>query len=174
MRIRSFLALASAGLVAVGFAIQACGGNSDTTAEVPKDSGLPETAAETGPKDAGVDARDANPPCDPTKDFLSDIPDASIADGASTTGICVSCVKANCATEVGKCAADCICQGVAGKALDCYAKSQDIAACAGSLISVPPATRTVGIALFGCITRDCNDECAASAFADAGDAGDGG
>jgi len=171
MRIRFFLALASVSFVAAGFAIQACGGSSDSTADPAKDSGVAETAAETGPKDATVDTADAAAPCDPKKDFLADIPDASIADGASTTGICVGCVKAKCSTEVAKCGADCTCQQIAGSTLDCYAKTQDIIGCGSKLLSVPAATRTVGIALFTCIQKDCNDECAASSFPDGGDGG---
>jgi hypothetical protein len=80
-------------------------------------------------------------------------------------------VKAKCSAEVAKCAADCVCQGVAGGALDCYAKSQDIVSCAGALISVPKATQTIGIALFSCVQQSCKDECAAAAFLDGGDGG---
>jgi hypothetical protein len=170
MRIRIFLALATVSFVAAGIGIQACGGTSDTTADA-KDSSVPETAAETGPKDATTDTADAAPPCDPKKDFLADIPDASIADGASTTGICVGCTKSKCAAEVAKCGADCTCQELAGKALDCYAKTQDVFGCAGKFASVPTATRNIGIALFGCIQNQCDDECAASAFVDGGDGG---
>lgn len=171
MRIRLFLALASVGFVAAGFGIEACGGTSDSTADGAKDSGVAETAAETGPKDAALDVFDAGPPCDPNKDFLAEIPDASIADGASTTGICVGCTKSKCTTEVAKCGADCTCQQVASKALDCYAKTQDIFGCAGQFAAVPKATQTIGIALFGCIQAQCKDECAASAFLDGGDGG---
>src|SRR5690349_9969836 len=118
MRIRFFLALASASLVTAGFGIQACGGSSDSTGAPTTDSGVGEAAAETGPADTGADVADAALTCDHEKDFLAEIPDASVADGASTTGICVGCTKANCAAEVAKCAADCSCQGVAGKVLD--------------------------------------------------------
>jgi hypothetical protein len=172
MRIRLFLALASVSFVAVGFGIQACGGSSDDAPSTTPDANVPETAAETGPKDAATDtATDSAPPCDTKKDFLADIPDASIADGASTTGACVACVKAKCNAEVAKCAGDCICQSVAGNALDCYAKTQDILGCAGKLATVPKATQTIGIALFSCVQKDCKDECAASAFTDGGDGG---
>jgi hypothetical protein len=171
MRIRIFLALASVSFVATGFGIQACGGSSDDTSQPTTDSGVKETAAETGPKDTGADTADAAPACDPKKDFLADIPDASIADGASTTGICVGCVEGKCKTEVGKCAADCACQGLAGKALSCYATTQDILGCAAQFGAVPAATRNIGIALFGCVQQNCATECAASAFIDAGDGG---
>ena len=171
MRIRFFLALASVSFVAAGFAIQACGGSSDDTANPVKDSGVAETAAETGPKDAAVNTAEAAVPCDPNKDYLGAIPDASIADGASTTGICVGCAKSKCKAEVAKCGADCTCQQIAGGALDCYAKTQDLIGCGSKLLSVPAATRTIGIALFSCIQKDCADECAASSFGDGGDGG---
>jgi hypothetical protein len=117
MRIRSVLALASASFFAAGFGIPACGGSSDDAAEVAQDSGVVEAAADAAKEDATVDAADAALLCDPKKDFFAAIPDASIDDGGSTTGICVGCVKASCATEVGKCGADCVCQNVAASAL---------------------------------------------------------
>ena len=171
MRIRLFLSLASVSFVVAGFGIQACGGSSDGTPEPAKDSGVAETAAESGPKDSGVDSADAALPCDPKKDFLAAIPDASIADGASTTGICVGCTKGKCSTEVSKCGADCTCQQIAGSLLECYAKTQDIITCGSSLLSVPASTRTVGIALFSCIQKECKDQCATAAFTDGGDGG---
>jgi hypothetical protein len=171
MRIRLLLVLASVSFVTAGFTIQACGGSSDETAAPAVDAGKAETAAETGPKDTGVDVFDAAPPCDPKADFLKDIPDASIADGASTTGICVACTKAKCAPEVAKCGADCTCQKVAGDALECFATTQDILGCAGKLAGVPAATRNIGIALFGCVNQNCSIECAAASFQDAGDGG---
>ncbi len=171
MRIRLFLALGSVSFVAAGFALQACGGSSSDTAPT-VDSGVPETAADASVKDSSVaDAKDAAPPCDPKKDFLAAIPDASIADGASTTGVCVGCTKAKCKTEVDSCGADCTCQDIAGKALECYAKTQDVLGCASKFATVPAATRDIGIALFGCINNKCGNECATSAFTDAGDGG---
>jgi hypothetical protein len=171
MRIRFFLALASVSFVTMGFAIQACGGSSSDTGGTPE-AGVAETSADTGATDSSLpDAKDAAPPCDPKKDFLADIPDASIADGASTTGVCVGCIKTNCKMEVAACAADCTCQNLAGKALECYAKTQDAFGCAGQFAAVPTATRNIGIALFGCVNNQCDDECATSSFQDAGDGG---
>ena len=172
MRIRFFLALASVSFFAAAASVQACGGSSDDGPAAAKpDASIAETSTETGAKDATSDTADAAPPCDPKKDFLADIPDASIADGASSTGVCIACVKAQCSADVAKCAADCVCQGVAGGALDCYAKSQDIVKCASSLIAVPKATQTIGIGLFTCVQKSCKDECAAAAFVDGGDGG---
>jgi hypothetical protein len=173
MRIRVLLLVASAGVVAAGSAVQACGGTEGEN--TPGDAGV-EAAPDTGPKDAGKDTGvDTGPPCDTTKDFTKDIPDASIADGASTTGICVACVNTKCSADVDKCKKDCKCQEIAGDALECYAKSQDVFACAGSFVTVPKATRDIGIALFQCVAAECPSECAADQFLDGGtDSGDGG
>jgi hypothetical protein len=172
MRIRLFLALTSVSLVATGLGIEACGGTT-TDSSTTADSSI-EAAADA--KEAAADAADAAPQCDPKGDPLKGIPDASLADGASTTGVCVGCVESKCAAEVAKCAADCPCQNVAGKALTCYTKNQqNLGACISTLTGVPSATTKIGTALLFCVQGSCSVECAASAFTgDAGDGGDGG
>jgi hypothetical protein len=165
MRIRFFLGFVSTSLVAAGFGIQACGGTSDDTAS--GTDAAPEAKADTGLLDSSApDVFDARPPCDPTKDLLKDIPDASIADGASTTGACFACANAKCSREISDCQKDCSrsttdlgCQDIAGKALECYAKTQNIFTCAGSLASVPNPTRSIGIALGACVSQSCEKEC---------------
>lgn len=177
MRIRFFLAVVSASLLVTGFGIQACGGTSEETAGA--DAAPEAQAAETGPKDSSLpDVADARPPCDPTKDVLKDIADASIADGASTTGACLACAKSKCAAEIGDCQKDCSrtttdlgCQDLAGKALECYAKTQDIFTCAGQFATVGNPTRNIGIALGACVNNNCKTECGVPDL-DAGDAGD--
>ena len=166
MRIRLFLALTSASFVTAGFGIQACGGTSEEPTPVATDSAA-ETAADSSKRD--VSEIDSSVTCE-KKDFLGEIPDASIADGASTTGICVACSKSNCSVEADKCASDCVCQDVAGKALECYAKTRDVVGCFASLAGVPRATQNIGLSLLGCIQRYCGAECATSSFTDAGDA----
>jgi len=171
MRIRFFLAMTSLCCVSAGLAVQACGGSSDDNPGSP-DTGVAEASADTAAKDSAVDVFDAGPACDPNTDFLGAIPDASIADGSSTTGLCVSCTKTNCSAEVAKCAKDCPCQDIGAKALSCFAKTQDVFGCAAQFAAVPKATQTIGIALFGCVQKQCAVECAASSFLDAGDGGD--
>jgi hypothetical protein len=175
MRIRAFLFVAMACSASAGIAIQACGGTSEVTGTA-TDSGVVEAAAETGPKDAGQDVKDSAPPCDTTADPTAKIPDASMADGATTTGICVGCAKTKCAKEFNDCKADCPCQKVACDALDCYFKNpSNPLVCAGNFSSVPAKTQSIGLALFGCLREDCNSECAADQFdPDGGDGGDGG
>jgi len=171
MRIRIFLALASVSFVAVGLAVQACGGTAADETTPKADASVADTSTGPAAKDATTDTADAAAPCDPKKDFLATIPDASIADGASSTGVCIGCVKSKCGANVAKCAADCVCQGVAGAALECFAKGQPITTCGAGLFGVPQATQTIGIGLFSCVQQSCKDECAAASFVDGGDGG---
>jgi hypothetical protein len=173
MRIRPFLVLVSAALVASGFAIQACGSTVDETAAV--DAGTDALEAAVAKDVNQPDVKDAAPPCDPNKDYLKDIPDASLADGATTTGACLSCANAKCKAEISACAKDCICQNLAGDAIACYLKGGSILSCGSGFAMVPTATRNIGISLFGCLNNECPNECATSAFdPDGGGGGDGG
>lgn len=165
MRIRFFIVGVSAVLFGGGFAVQACGGSqSDGTAAV--DAGLDVVDATV--KDTNApDVKDAAPACDTNADILKGIPDASIADGASSTGVCLGCAASKCKNEIDACKKDCACQGVAADALECYAKTQSIS-CAASFTSVPKATQQIGFALAGCVSGNCDKECQASALLDAG------
>lgn len=162
MRIRFLVVCVSVGLFGGGFAVQACGGTqSDSTAAT--DAGADVVDATV--KDTNApDVKDSAPPCDPTADFLKDIPDASLADGASTTGVCLGCAKSKCKAELAACSKDCACQDIAGEAIGCYLKGESIIKCGSQFASVPTATRNIGIAVFGCINSECPDECATSAF----------
>lgn len=153
-------------LVASGFAVQACGGNSDEAPTVADAAPEASAAVEAGAKDATADVSNARPPCDTTKDILKDIPDASIADGSSTTGACLACASMKCAAEIASCQKPCSrsttdlgCQDIAGKALECYAKTKDIFGCAGKFASVGNPTRNIGIALGGCVSQKCQAPC---------------
>jgi hypothetical protein len=172
MRIRFFLTVASAGLFGAAFAVEACGSTTSESA-TGTDAGADVYEAST-PKDTSVpDAADAAPPCDPTKDILVGIMDASIADGASSVGLCLGCAKTKCGMEIDACKMDCDCQGIAGGALECFAKSQSIA-CVGPFASAPKSTQNIGIALAGCVQQSCPDECQTKQFKDAGPDADSG
>jgi hypothetical protein len=162
MRIRFFLTVLSAGLFGAGFAVQACGSTTNDVATV-ADSG-PEAAIEPVMKDSSVpDAKDAAPPCDTTADLTTKIPDASIADGASTSGLCVGCMKTVCPEALAACNMDCTCQGLAGDALNCFVKTQAIS-CGAPFLSGGSSTLAIGKQLLGCVSGGCADECAFSAF----------
>jgi hypothetical protein len=178
MRTRFFFLAASVTSIAAAAVAQGCGETETTTS--PGDAGA-DVAADTGPKkDATPPAEDAEPPCDTTQDFSKDIPDAEIADGASTTGICVGCGNSHCKKYIQQCNLNCQCQGLAAEALECYAKTANIVGCAGQFASskITKETQTTAFGLFSCLNEACKDECATEQFADAGpdggDAGDGG
>lgn len=160
MRIRFLLTVVSAGLFSAGFVIQACG--STTNDATVTDAGT--DAFEAGIKDTSVpDAKDAAPPCDTTADLTTKIPDASIADGASTSGICVGCMKRVCPEALAACNMDCTCQGLAGDALNCFVKTQAIS-CGAPFLSGGSSTLAIGKQLLGCVSGGCADECAFSSF----------
>jgi hypothetical protein len=171
MRTRFFFLAASVTSLAAAAVAQGCGETETTT--TPADAGS--DVADTGPKkDATPPAEDAEPPCDTTQDFSKDIPDAEIADGKSTTGICVGCAQANCKKFIDECNKNCQCQELAGDALECYAKTANVIGCAGQFASgsISQETKTTAFGLFSCLNDNCKDECATEELS--GDAGDGG
>ena len=95
--------------------------------------------------------------------------DASIGDGASTTGVCISCAKARCDEAIAKCTADCPCQGIVGRALECYLTTQQLG-CASELTNylVTSATRSNALRVLGCVESECPAECVVDAGAEAG------
>jgi hypothetical protein len=163
MRIRFFLTVASAALFGAGFAIQACGGTADEPAAATTDAG-PDVVDATVKDTSVPDAKDAAPPCDTTADLTTKIPDASIADGASTSGLCVGCMKRVCPEVLAACNMNCTCQGLAGDALSCYLKTQKPACAAPFVTANDPATLAIGKQILGCVSSGCADECAFNAF----------
>jgi hypothetical protein len=165
MRARLIVVAFSGALVAAACAIQACGDTEPIAPVDPPDSG-PETAPP--PLDAAT--------CDLSANLLDKVPDASIADGASTSGICVRCANQKCATQVAACNASCACQSAVGKGLDCYLKnSSNPSVCVASLTGsgVDFKIQAIGIAFITCLNTSCKSECATATFqADGGDAGD--
>jgi hypothetical protein len=162
MRIRFLFLCVSAGLVAGGFALQACGDTQSDGAAVVDAGG---DVVDATFKDTNApDVTDSALPCDPTADFLKDIPDGSLADGASTTGVCLGCAKSKCSSELAACSKDCACQGLAGDAVDCYLKGGSLLSCGSGFASVPASTRNIGIAVFSCLNNECPTECATSTF----------
>jgi hypothetical protein len=179
MRTRFFFLAASVTSIAAASVAQGCGETETTTTA--SDAGA--DVADTGPKkDSAPPAEDAEPPCDTSEDFSKDIPDAEIADGASTTGICVGCAQKNCKSFIEECNANCQCQELAGKALECYAKTANIIGCAGQFASgsITDETKQTAFGLFSCLNEECKDECQTEQFQDGGpdggpkDAGDAG
>lgn len=155
MASRIHIALASFVVCAGTFAMDAC--SSD---DVPPSSNAAD-AADSSTNDGGLVLEDAEVRCDPDASLLERIEDASIADGASTTGICAACLEEKCSYELAHCAQDCQCQGIVGDALQCYLTTQNIA-CLGRLTNylVRQDTRGRALQLSGCARSSCAPECA--------------
>jgi len=175
MRIRFFLVMTAVSSVSAGFAIQACGGSSDTSGNSTPDSS---TAADTSlpTHDASIadtslpDVFDAAPPCDPNKDILKDIPDAQIPDSSTTTGECLGCATTKCASQIAACKMDCSrsttdlgCQDLAAAALECYATKHDAFMCAGAFLTAKSPTQGIGLNLGTCVGQMCQAECGVDA-----------
>jgi hypothetical protein len=78
-------------------------------------------------------------------------------------------MKSSCDEAIAKCTADCPCQGIVGRALDCYLTTQQLG-CAEELTSylVTSETRSNALRILGCAQSECPAECAIDAGADAG------
>ena len=171
MKARICLLAGGVGLVAAAFVIQACGETEPVTAAPEADSGA-DVVDSSPPMEAAATDEDAAT-CDLSADFTTEIPDASIADGATTSGICLQCASAKCKKEIDACNQDCTCQELAGDALECYlANSANPLLCAGNFAGVDTSTQQIAIGLLTCINSGCKVECATEAFTDGGtDAG---
>jgi hypothetical protein len=168
MRTRLFLLAASVTSLAAAALAQGCGETETTTS--PADGGATDATTDVRREAAPIDEEDGAPPCDTTKDFTKEIPDADLGDGASSTGVCMACTKDNCQKYIDDCTKNCECQGIAAEALECYAKnSGDIIKCVGNLPSnTSKQTQATGFALFQCMSDNCKDECQTEQFNDGG------
>lgn len=156
MAVRSSLAWLSGVLLVACGAFVACSGDDEGAAADVPDAG-DAAAREAGNFDAG----EPEPACDPTADLLAKVSDASIADGASTTGICLGCARARCSEAIAQCTMECTCQRIVGDAIGCYVTTQQIT-CAAALanVFVKPITRQYALTLLGCVESECGPECA--------------
>lgn len=167
MRLRLLVVLVATGGSGGAFCVQGCGADDDVA-----NSGTLD-APEAGAREAGaLDVSEPAPPCDRAGDLFAKAHDASIGDGASTTGLCLGCTKARCDEAVAKCTADCQCQGIVGRALDCYVTTQSLG-CASELTSylVTNETRSDALRILGCVQSECPVECVIDGGAAAVDAG---
>ena len=163
MRVPAFFLGVTVILVGAAGVMQACGGDTGTTAaaDAGNDTGKDAPAPPPPPPvDAGQDSNT----CDPNADFITKIPgDASILDGQSSIGACASCVESKCKTEVTACNKDCKCQGVADKVLICFAESggdqQLLIQCALKMGVGAAALSTTSEALVACVQADCPVDC---------------
>jgi hypothetical protein len=138
----------------------ACGSTDDTTTG---GDAVADSPVDTGPLDSAT--------CDLSANLLDKIPDAAIADGASTTGVCLGCANANCGDTITKCNESCPCQTTVSSGLACYLRDPANAqVCALSLIGGNVDSNVQGLAfgLLNCVQAHCDQECQASKLSDAG------
>lgn len=161
MRIRSFMVITSAGLLAASLSILACGGDSeDSTGD--RDSNLvADGSAEAS--DAGSDVRaDA---CDTPTDILATVPDASLADGSTSSGLCMACLDSKCSSVIDKCEQDCNCRAVVSDVLGCFSQKGDLMSCFTSTVEQPSAaTQALGLSFLSCVSGPCEQACGSSAM----------
>lgn len=158
MRSRFVLLSIFAGLAGAVTGAQGCSADESVTGDGPDASesgarqGDPPIPPETGPA------------CDPKGDLFRLVRDASIGDGASTTGVCLGCSKAKCAEAIANCTENCPCQAIVSRAIECYLTTQQIG-CAADLadILVTPTTRKYALQVLGCAQSECPVECAVDA-----------
>jgi hypothetical protein len=163
MRVHAFFFGVTVTLVSAAAAMQACGGDTSSSATTPTDAGgttmdvANDVAKDTGPGDTGSGD---SATCDLSADFTKKIPDASLADGASTTGVCIGCLEAHCKSDIDKCNLYCPCQTAADKALSCFAMHSDNPIlCAGTVAGTDSKTQGILLSLAGCLQASCGAEC---------------
>jgi hypothetical protein len=158
MRMRLFFLGAMVTTVSAAAAMQACGGDAETTPVA--DAGV-EASPDARRPPPEASAPDTGPECDLSGNFLASIPDASLADGATTSGLCLGCLEENCPADLAACNADCNCRAVVSEVLDCYLQGGALIPCALSTSTSPSgATQQIGAGIAGCIQQDCETECA--------------
>lgn len=158
MRAPFVLSCIFAGLAGALASVQGCSADESVTGDGPD-------AAESGVRQVDPPVSpETGPPCDPRGDLFRLVRDASIGDGASTTGVCLGCAKAKCAEANANCAANCPCQAIVSRAIECYLTTQQIG-CAADLadILVTPTTRKYALQVLGCAQSECPVECAVDA-----------
>ncbi len=166
---RFCFAVLAASLLGTGLGLGACGGSSEATST---DGGV-DGAADARPGVAIADV-DVPPACDTKRDLLKEIPDAAIPDSSTSTGACFGCARTKCGGQIDECAADCSrsksdlgCQDIGKQTLECFAEKQDFIACGAGFFTASASTRSLGVALGGCVSRSCSVECGAPVLTDA-------
>jgi hypothetical protein len=172
MRVRHWILLGSVSMGLVGAALAGCGGSSDSTpaTDAGADITTADVANDTAPAaDTSVPPKDAAPSCveDASIATISP-PDAAIADGASSVGICLGCVKSKCSAELQDCAGDCPCNNAIEGAITCIFQGGSITTCGAPILGLPGNSGQLGFALGGCLQQSCAPECAPTLAKDAG------
>jgi hypothetical protein len=174
-QIRQWLLLGSISMGLVGAFAVGCGSTdngtttdagTDGTADVAVDTA---TGQDTGTGDA---AKDAGSSCveDSSIAQLSP-PDAAIGEGGASVGLCLGCIKSNCAAELNACAADCPCNNGIESVLGCVLQGGAILTCGAPILSLPGNSSNLGLALGQCLGTNCQAECTPAVDAGSKDGG---
>jgi hypothetical protein len=132
------------------------------------EAGGHEAAAESG---GPVDAAQEKPVCVPVDADLTTlpIPDSGLPDGGFDVGQCVSCLRANCHSQLEACNADCVCIDAI---VNCLATGQISLTCLPAGALNDPALLGLGACVVG-PTAPCTAACG-QAKADSGSSSGGG
>ena len=169
----------SCGLVVAGLAAGGCGSTVDSGvgADAGRDAVVRDVAAP--PADTGPDVVDTGVmACAVDADLsMVNLPDASLADGASSIGRCSACVQTTCKMQFAACNDNCDCKSAVLDFFTCYSAGGSITKCGLPLGTLGGDARTLGQGLIVCIDPafaggpgpGCKDDCAVNAlFPDAG------
>ena len=181
MRARFFLFAGTFVLVVGAFGAQACSSSDEAKSVASSDAGdaaYDVAVADTGPPKEAAAPETDSATGDLSADFSSTIPDASLADGATTTGVCLACAHTQCGDYLKQCNEDCTCQGAVSQLVQCFLQNsgkskQELAqACGASLLGVNTNVQNLAIGLLGCMNQKCPDECGTAGLKDAGNDAD--
>jgi hypothetical protein len=170
MRARFLLFVGAFSLAGAASAVQACSSDETNTTSAGADSGPDAVAADGSPQKEPAAPEPDAAPCDLSADFSDEIPDASIADGATTTGLCLQCAHTSCQKQLAACNTECKCQQLAGQALGCFLQNSDktqlelYQLCGGPLLGVDSHTQQLALEILSCLNDECPEDCATSAF----------
>jgi hypothetical protein len=173
-------------LVAISFGtgtaiVAACGGSSSNNNDNGNnDSGTADVvvSADTSPASDAADAADTNVPACVPDASLNDLnpADAALGDAGGSVGLCLSCTKQNCASQVTECNADCSCVSDLSDLYSCIASGKSILTCGQSLVGggADQAETDIGTCVFQSCAKECNINFGPQPGKDGGGASDGG
>lgn len=152
------------GVLLVGFPTASMFGSGCSSSSSDDSTAQPDAAQDVTQKaDVGPDVVvivDAGPRCDGADLNNVSLPDASLGDSGATTGTCVACMQASCASQITKCDESCSCKAGVDDALTCVANAGTLdTSCLGGLTGDPNA-QNLGL----CIYAACKNECGLGGF----------
>jgi hypothetical protein len=160
MKLRHWMIGVSSCLFIAGAAGAGCS-STETSNPPAVDAGKDVSVADGNTPDVVKDAPvETGPSCQKDADFTQlPVPDASLNDGGTNTGVCVSCVRQNCNTQAQACANDCECNNFVLGFFTCVGGGGSLINCGSGLLSLPQSSRKAGQDLVTCVFGSCQSEC---------------